>query len=63
MGAFLAANGGTILVLAILLLVVFFIIRKMQKDKAAGKSACGNNCAHCAAAGTCHAKQAGPRKK
>ena len=55
--AWITANLGTIIVLAVVLLVVGLIIRRMIKDKAAGKSTCGNNCAHCAAAGTCHAHQ------
>ena len=54
MGAFLAANGGTILVVLTLAVIVFFIIRSMRKNKKMGKSSCGCNCAHCAAAGTCH---------
>ncbi len=37
--AFLKANVYNIIVIAILLLVVFLIIRKIVKDKKAGKSA------------------------
>ena len=43
--AFLKANVYNIIVIAILLLVVFLIIRKIVKDKKAGKSAvCGGDC-------------------
>ncbi len=49
-----AANAGTILTLLVLALIVGLIIRGMIRDKKAGRSSCGNNCAHCAAAGTCH---------
>ena len=40
--AFLKANIYNIIVIAVILLVVFLIIRKIVKDKKAGKSAvCG----------------------
>ena len=46
--AFLKANVYNIIVIAILLLVVFLIIRKIVKDKKAGKSAvCGGDCSKC----------------
>ena len=45
---------GTMLVLMILLLIVALIIRGMIRDKKAGKSSCGCNCAKCAMAGKCH---------
>ena len=43
--AFLKANIYNIIVIAVILLVVFLIIRKIVKDKKAGKSAvCGGDC-------------------
>ena len=46
--AFLKANVYNIIVIAILLLVVFLLIRKIVKDKKAGKSAvCGGDCSKC----------------
>ena len=56
MSAFLAANGGTIVVLLVLAVIVFAIIRSMRKNKAMGKSSCGCQCANCPAAGSCHQK-------
>ena len=39
---------GTVVVLAILAGVVALIVRKMIKDKKAGKSIqCGGDCSHC----------------
>ena len=44
--AFLKANIYNII--AVILLVVFLIIRKIVKDKKAGKSAvCGGDCSKC----------------
>ena len=44
---------GTAIVLVILIGVVGLIIRKMVKDKKAGKSLqCGQDCSHCG--GHCH---------
>ena len=54
------SNLGTIIVSAILIWVVAFVIRKMIKDKKAGRTSCGCNCAHCAMAGTCHYKDNKP---
>lgn len=47
-------NIGTIIVLAALLAVVIGVIRYMKREKAAGKSSCGANCAHCALHDKCH---------
>ena len=47
-------NVGNIFVLTILLFIVTMIIHQLQKDRQAGKSSCGNNCAHCALGGACH---------
>lgn len=45
---------GTIIVGLILIIVVLFIIKKMLKNKLAGKSisGCDGNCGHCN--GSCH---------
>lgn len=46
--AFLKANIYNIIVIAVILLVVFLIIRKIVKDKKAGKSTvCGGDCSKC----------------
>ena len=57
MGAWLANNLGTILVVLVLAAVVFAIVRSLIRNKKKGKSTCGCNCAHCAMAGTCHPKK------
>lgn len=45
---FLKANIYNIIVIAVILLVVFLIVRKIVKDKKAGKSAvCGGDCSKC----------------
>ena len=56
-------NIGTILVILVLTVVVAVIIIKMIKDKRQGKSSCGNNCAHCAMAGSCHQHMTETKKK
>ena len=53
---FLSQNIGTIIVCLCLAVVIFFIIKKMVKDKKAGKSSCGCNCSACAMHGECHKK-------
>ena len=53
----LSNNIGTIAVFAVLAAIVVFIILHMRKDRRAGKSTCGANCAHCAMHGTCHSAQ------
>ena len=58
--AWLSANLINIALIAVLALVVFLVVRGMLRDKKAGKSACGGNCAacggSCAACGGCAAK-------
>lgn len=51
---FFNQNLGTIIVGALLLVVVTLIIRSMIKDKKAGKSSCGGNCAGCGMNCSCH---------
>ncbi len=43
----LAANLINIVLIAVIALVVALIIRGWIRDKKAGKSSCGGNCAHC----------------
>lgn len=52
--AFLVQNVGTILVAFVLIIVVFIIIRKLIKDKKAGKSSCGCDCSSCGGRDLCH---------
>ena len=52
----LSENWGTLLVLAVVVLIVAAILAKTLKDKKAGVTSCGNNCAHCASHGVCHGK-------
>ncbi|MBR3036499.1 MAG: FeoB-associated Cys-rich membrane protein [Lachnospiraceae bacterium] len=54
MGEWFAQNIGTILVAVVLVVLVALVVRRLIKDKKAGKSTCGSNCAHCAMAGKCH---------
>lgn len=51
------ANLGTILIAAILLAIVFLTSTYLIRQKRAGKSSCGCNCAHCAMHGACHQRQ------
>ena len=53
---FLENNWGTLVVAAVLILVVLLVVRVMIRDRKAGKTACGNNCAGCALAGKCHVR-------
>ncbi len=52
----LSNNLATVIISLLLLCMVVAIIIGLRKDKKAGKSSCGNNCAHCAMAGKCHNK-------
>ncbi len=54
MFAWIAENIGTIIICLVLILIVAVIIVKLVKDKKKGRTTCGNNCAHCAMAGSCH---------
>ncbi len=48
---------GNFIVGAVLLAVVFGIFFKLRKDKKAGKSSCGCNCASCGACHSCKVQQ------
>lgn len=50
---FLEAHTGTIIVLVILALLVFLAIRRIVKDRRAGKHSCGGNCGNCPMGGMC----------
>ena len=50
----LIANIGSILVGVVVLAVVALVIALMVREKKQGKSSCGNSCASCPMAGTCH---------
>ena len=52
-----AATLGTILISLVLLVLVFLIVRYLLRQKKAGKSSCGANCAHCAMHGQCHSQK------
>ena len=52
-----AANLGTILISFILAVIVTLIVVYLLRQKKAGKSSCGANCAHCAMHGQCHEHQ------
>lgn len=52
--AWISENLATIIITLVLVAIVTAIIIAMRKDKKAGKSSCGGNCAHCAMAGKCH---------
>ena len=49
----LSANLVNLALIAVLTLIVAFLIRGMIRDKKAGKSACGGNCAGCGACCAC----------
>ena len=53
----IAANLGTILISLVLLVIVSLIVVHLLRQKKAGKSSCGANCAHCAMHGQCHEHQ------
>ena len=42
---------GTVIVGGVLAIIVGLLIWKMIKDKKAGKSSCGGDCAHCKGCG------------
>ncbi len=52
--AWLSANVGNIIVLAILSAVVFMAVRSLIKQKKSGKGGCGCGCQSCAMQGRCH---------
>ena len=51
--AWLSANLINIALVFVIVLVVALLLRSMIRDKKAGKSSCGGNCADCGACGGC----------
>lgn len=45
--AWICENAGTIVISTGMLAVIGLILRSLIRDKKAGKSSCGGNCAHC----------------
>ena len=54
----LYSNMTNILVIAAVIGIVTLAVISMIRDKKAGKSSCGCNCAKCAMAGKCHSVKA-----
>ena len=55
MFAWLSANLINIVLVAVIALITWLLIRSMVRDKKAGKSSCGGNCASCGACSGCSA--------
>ena len=53
MFAWLSANLINIVLIAVIALITGLLIRSMIRDKKAGKSSCGGNCAGCGACSGC----------
>ncbi len=53
MFAWLSANFGTILIIAVLILVVGTASCVLLRDKKNGKHSCGGSCGHCPMNGQC----------
>ena len=58
MWAWLTANMINIILIAVIAAVVLLLIRGMIRDKKAGKTSCGGNCADCGACSACGKCQA-----
>lgn len=57
MAEFLSENLATIIVSLILASAIILVVRKLYKDKKAGKSSCGCNCSGCPSSSVCHSKK------
>ena len=57
--AWLSANLINIALVVFIALIVALLIRGMIRDRKAGKSSCGGNCAACGACGSCGKCSAG----
>ena len=55
MFSWLSANLINIVLVAVIVLITGLLIRSMVRDKKAGKSSCGGNCASCGACSGCSA--------
>ena len=69
MWTWLSANIINIILILAVALVVFLIVRGMIRDKKAGKSSCGGNCASCGGScsgcsmsASCHGNDPAARK-
>ena len=51
--SWLSANLINIVLIAFIAAIVVLLIRSMIRDRKAGKSACGGNCACCSACSNC----------
>ena len=51
--AWISANLVNIVLTAVIVLIVALLICVMVRDKRAGKSSCGGNCADCGACSAC----------
>lgn len=54
MTEFFSENLATIIVSLILAAAIILVVRKLYKDKKAGKSSCGCNCSGCPNSSVCH---------
>ena len=52
--AFIKANIATVIIVLIIIILVFFAVRKIIRNKKAGKGSCGNNCADCPYSSDCN---------
>ena len=59
--AWLSANLINIVLVAVIAAVTFLLIRGMLRDRKAGKSSCGGNCAACGACSACGKCPAGTK--
>ena len=53
---------GTILVSAVLILVLALAVRKLVRDRKAGKHSCGGSCAGCAMRDSCRNQTSQPER-
>ena len=60
--AWFSANLINIVLAAVIVAAVFLLIRGMVRDKKAGKSSCGGNCAACGMCSACGKCPAGTRR-
>ena len=52
--AWLSANLINIVLIAVIVLITGMLIRSMIRDRKAGKSSCGGNCASCGVCSGCN---------
>ena len=57
--AWLSANLINIALVFVIVLVVALLLRSMIRDKKAGRSSCGGNCADCGACSGCASCKSG----